>query len=149
MEPDKATLSSNESIGKKIFARGNHFAAKYLEGEYIWFSEVKRVCFRHGLDEKSMMRFSCFPRPSILGQRGSINLASLSGNNESNNVNSASIVSKHFQGWYCRFISNKCFVDSLHLFVEWKREEPGGNELQASWWTRSESWCGEYLKVLF
>ena len=31
------------------------------------------------------------------------------------------------------YIDNKCFADSLHLFVEWKREEPGGNELQTSW----------------
>ncbi|XP_043605693.1 cGMP-dependent protein kinase 1-like isoform X1 [Bombus pyrosoma] len=53
------------------------------------FDEVKRVCFRHAVDEQSM-KFPCFPKPSILGQRGSINLVSLSGN-ESNNVNSTTL----------------------------------------------------------
>ncbi|CAK9821940.1 cGMP-dependent protein kinase, isozyme 1 [Anthophora retusa] len=38
-----------------------------------------------------MMKFSCFPKPNILGRRGSINLAPLPGNNETNNVNSISI----------------------------------------------------------
>lgn len=57
----------------------------------LCLSEVKRVCFRHAVDEQSM-KFSCFPKPSILGQRGSINLVSLSGN-ESNNVNSTTLVS--------------------------------------------------------
>lgn len=34
---------------------------------------VKRVCSRNALDDRNMMRFSCFPRASILSQRGSIN----------------------------------------------------------------------------
>ncbi|XP_076233535.1 cGMP-dependent protein kinase 1 [Calliopsis andreniformis] len=38
-----------------------------------------------------MMRFSCFPKPSILGQRGSINLTPLPGNDESSSVSSISI----------------------------------------------------------
>ncbi|KAG7188202.1 hypothetical protein KM043_016077 [Ampulex compressa] len=37
------------------------------------------------------MRFSCLPRPSILGQRGSINLTPLPGNEESTSVTSISI----------------------------------------------------------
>ncbi|XP_076160830.1 cGMP-dependent protein kinase 1 [Ptiloglossa arizonensis] len=36
------------------------------------------------------MRFSCFPRPNILGQRGSINLTPLPGTDESNGVTAAS-----------------------------------------------------------
>lgn len=39
------------------------------------------------------MRFSCFPRANIMGQRGSMNLAPLAGSDESNNVVGISIVS--------------------------------------------------------
>ncbi|KAK2587909.1 hypothetical protein KPH14_004002 [Odynerus spinipes] len=35
---------------------------------------AKRLCSRDALDEGHTMRFSCFPRASILSQRGSINL---------------------------------------------------------------------------
>lgn len=43
---------------------------------------VKRICFGHALDEDNM-RFSCFPRANILGQRGSINLTPLPGYEDS------------------------------------------------------------------
>ncbi|CAL7947696.1 unnamed protein product [Xylocopa violacea] len=62
------------------------FGRRCLSWNSCQTERVKRVCFRHALDEESVMRFSCFRKPSILGQRGSINLTPLPGSDESNGV---------------------------------------------------------------
>lgn len=105
-------------------------------------SGAKRVCFRHVLDEESIMKFSCFPTPSILGQRGSINLISLSRNDESNVIN-VSVIRKvclknkdHIVTLYERNIIYYIYYmkginrsSYFYLFVERKCEESSGNKL--------------------
>ncbi|XP_076375179.1 uncharacterized protein LOC117218023 isoform X2 [Megalopta genalis] len=59
---------------------------------------VKRVCHRHASDEECKMRFSCFPRPNILGQSRSINFPPLPANNDdSDSVVGISIVNGSYR----------------------------------------------------